>query len=138
MDNYGKLYKEHTAVLKHREWRGFKDTMYDYYRWLVTWKDMIKMVLKAPISTVKGIWRYRWMASYLSAPSFIDRHVAGLRGPQLRMAHLHYNMIVKTINFSVKKLIFAESTFSIFSILAASFAAQFGQSSPVIVYLNFI
>ena len=49
MDNYGKLYKEHTAVLKHREWRGVKDTMYDYYRWLVTWKDMIKMVLKAPV-----------------------------------------------------------------------------------------
>ena len=54
MKNYGKLYKEHTAILKHREWRGFKDTMYDYYRWLITWKDMIKMVLKAPISTVKG------------------------------------------------------------------------------------
>ena len=84
MKNYGKLYKEHTAILKHREWRGFKDTMYDYYRWLITWKDMIKMVLKAPISTVKGLWRYRWMASYLSAPSFVDRHVAGLRGPQLR------------------------------------------------------
>ena len=29
MANYGKLYKEHTAILKHREWRGFKDTMYD-------------------------------------------------------------------------------------------------------------
>ena len=50
MDNYGKLYKEHTSVLKHREWRGFKDTMYDYYRWLVTWKDMIKMVMKAPVT----------------------------------------------------------------------------------------
>lgn len=106
MKNYGKLYKEHTAILKHREWRGLKDTMYDYYRWLVTWKDMIKMVLKAPISTVKGIWKYRWMASYLSAPSFVDRHVAGLRGPQLRMAHLHYNMIVKhttnLINISLR------------------------------------
>ncbi len=106
MDNYGRLYKEHTALLKHREWRGFKDTMYDYYRWLVTWKDMIVMVLKAPVSTVKGIWRYRWMSSYLSAPSFIDRHVAGLTGPQLRMAHLHYNMIVKhttkLINISLK------------------------------------
>ena len=94
MNNYGKLYKEHTAILKHREWRGFKDTMYDYYRWLVNWKDMIVMVLKAPVSTVKGIWRYRWMASYLSAPSFVDRHVAGLRGAHLRIAHLHYNMIV--------------------------------------------
>ena len=95
MDNYGRLYKEHTAVLKHREWRGFKDTMYDYYRWLVNWKDMIVMVLKAPVSTVKGLWRYRWMASYLSAPSFVDRHVAGLRGSHLRIAHLHYNMIIK-------------------------------------------
>lgn len=95
MDNYAKLYKDHTALLKHREWRGVKDTAYDYYRWLVTWKDMIKMVLKAPVSTVKGLWNYRWMASYLAAPAFVDRHCAGLRDPQLRMAHLHYNMIVK-------------------------------------------
>ena len=95
MADMGKLYKDRTAILKHREWRGFKDTMYDYYRWLITWKDMIKMVLKAPVSTVKGLWKYRWMASYLSAPSFVDRHVMGLRGPQLRIAHLHYNMIVK-------------------------------------------
>lgn len=96
MANLGNLYKkDRTAVLKHREWRGFKDTMYDYYRWLITWKDMIAMVLKAPVSTVKGLWRYRWMASYLSTPSFVDRHTMGLRGPQLRIAHLHYNMIVK-------------------------------------------
>jgi len=96
MANLGDLYsKDRKAVLKHREWRGFKDTMYDYYRWLVTWKDMIKMVLKAPISTVKGLWKYRWMASYLSTPSFIDRHTAGLRGTHLRIVHLHFNMIVK-------------------------------------------
>lgn len=92
---YGDLYQEHTALLKHREWRGGKDTAYDYYRWLVTWKDMIKMVLKAPISTVKGLWRYRWMASYLTTPAFIDRHTAGLRGTHLKIAHIHYNMIVK-------------------------------------------
>ena len=84
MNNYGKLYKEHTAILKHREWRGFKDTMYDYYRWLVNWKDMIVMVLKAPVSTVKGIWRYRWMASYLSAPSFVDRQYTASASGQLR------------------------------------------------------
>ena len=95
MSEYGKLYEEHTTILKHREWRGVKDTLYDYYRWLITWKDMIVMCLKAPVSIVKGLWRYRWMASYLSTPSFIDRHCAGLRGPHLRMAHLHYNMIVK-------------------------------------------
>ena len=47
--NLGKLHKDKTGILKHREWRGLKDTMYDYYRWLITWKDMIVMVLKAPV-----------------------------------------------------------------------------------------
>ena len=33
MDELGKLYTDdRKAILKHREWRGFKDTMYDYYR----------------------------------------------------------------------------------------------------------
>ena len=96
MADFGKLYSDdRKAILKHREWRGFRDTMYDYYRWLITWKDMILMVLKAPISTIKGLWKYRWMASYISTPAFIDRHTAGLRGTHLRIVHLHFNMIVK-------------------------------------------
>ena len=66
--NLGKLHEDKTGLLKHREWRGISDTLYDYYRWLITWKDMAVMVAKAPVSTVKGIWNYRWMASYLSAP----------------------------------------------------------------------
>ena len=96
MADLGKLYSDdRKAILKHREWCGFRDTMYDYYRWLITWKDMILMVLKAPVSTIKGLWKYRWMASYLSTPAFIDRHTAGLRGTHLRIVHLHFNMIVK-------------------------------------------
>lgn len=95
MKGLGDLHQSKTGLLKHREWRGFKDTLYDFYRWLITWKDMIKMVLKAPVATVKGLWKYRWMSSYLTAPSFVDRHTEGLRGPQLRMTHLHFNMIIK-------------------------------------------
>lgn len=93
--NLGKLHEDETGILKHREWRGIADTLYDYYRWLVTWKDMGVMVAKAPVSTVKGLWNYRWMASYLSAPAWIDRHTEGLRGPQLKMTHLHMNGLVK-------------------------------------------
>ena len=95
MAGLGKLYRDKDAVLKHREWRGFRDTMYDFYRWLVNWKDILKFVFRQPVSVVKGLWRYRWMASYLTVPAFVDRHLQGLRGPQLRMAHLHFNMIVK-------------------------------------------
>ena len=92
---YKNLHQDKTGLLKHREWRGFKDTFVDYWRWLVTWKDMIVMVLKNPVAVAKGLWRYRWMATYLSTPAFVDRHTEGLRGPQLLMTHLHFNMIVK-------------------------------------------
>lgn len=93
--NLGKLHQDKTGLLKHREWRGLDDTLYDYYRWLITWKDMIVMVLKAPVSTVRGLWNYRWMASYLSAPAFVDRHMEGLRGTHLRIAHLHFDLLIK-------------------------------------------
>lgn len=43
---YKNLHQDKTGLLKHREWRGFKDTLVDYWRWLVTWKDMVVMVLK--------------------------------------------------------------------------------------------
>ncbi len=95
MSGLGNLHNDKTGIYKHREWRGVKETLYDYYRWLITWKDMIKMVLQGPVATVKGLWKYRWMSSYLSTPAFIDRHTEGLRGPQLRMTHLHFNMIIK-------------------------------------------
>ena len=93
--NLGNLHQDKTGLLKHREWRGISDTLYDYYRWLITWKDMAVMVAKAPVSTVKGIYNYRWMASYLSAPAWIDRHTEGLRGTQLRITHLHFNGLVR-------------------------------------------
>ncbi|MEG1268410.1 MAG: 2-hydroxyacyl-CoA dehydratase family protein [Oscillospiraceae bacterium] len=90
----GNLYTGKMA-LKHREWRGFKDTMYDFGQWLVTWKDLIYFVLRAPVKITKGIFRYRWMASYLTTPAFIDRHTLGQRGTQLRITHMHFGTIIK-------------------------------------------
>lgn len=34
--NLGKLHEDKTGLLRHREWRGISDTLYDYYRWLIT------------------------------------------------------------------------------------------------------
>lgn len=97
MANLGNLYTDKTGILKHREWRGVKDTAYDYYRWLITWKDLIMFVGRDPVVTVKAIFRYRWMTSYLSAPAYIDRHMLGLRGTPLRVGHMHFNAIIKAI-----------------------------------------
>lgn len=78
-----------------REWRGTKDTAYDFVKWLQVWKDMSLMVAKAPVKSAKGVWKYRWMASYLQTPAFVDAQLIGLRGPQLRIAREHMNQIVR-------------------------------------------
>ncbi len=83
--NLGKLYNGKMA-LKRREWRGFKDTMYDFSRWLRCYGTLSKLFLRHPISMTRALFRYRWMSSYLTAAAFIDRHTIGLRGNELRYA----------------------------------------------------
>ncbi len=97
MKNLANLRKDKTGIFKHREWRGFKDTFYDFGRWLITWKDLIKFVGKSPIKVVKALKSYRWMASYLTTPAFVDRATSGMRDTELRATHLHYNAIVKKL-----------------------------------------
>ena len=89
------LYQDKTGLRTRREWRGVCDTAYDFYRWCVNWKDMIKFVMRSPVQIVKGLFKYRWMATYLTVPAFVYRQLEGMRGPQLRMGHLIYNMVVK-------------------------------------------
>lgn len=78
---------------KRREWRGFKDTWYDYVEWLKTWKMLISFSMKP--NNIKGFFRYRWMSNYLAVPDFFDRHTEGMRGTQLRLAHTGLGLIVK-------------------------------------------
>jgi len=75
-----------------REWRGVADTWYDYTCWLVNWRNMIAMLLNW--QCLKAFFRYRYMQNYLAVPDFIDRHTEGLRGPQLRIAHMEFDFIV--------------------------------------------
>lgn len=93
--NLGLTYIDKTGVRRWREWRGIKDTLVDYGWWCVMWKDMIKFVLRSPVQVVKGIFRYRWMLTYLTLPQFIDRQLEGMRGVQLRAGHMLYDIIIK-------------------------------------------
>lgn len=80
---------------KRREWRGIKDTLYDYFKWLGTWKVLICFMVKP--NNLRGFFRYRWMGNYLSVPDFFDRHTEGMRGVQLRMAHIGLGLIVSDV-----------------------------------------
>ena len=90
-------YYDKTGVAKYREWRGVKDTLYDYGAWLQNLGMMGLMVGKAPVRVVKGMWEYRWMGSFLGTFMFIDRLYEGYRGQELRIAHEGMHAIVGSL-----------------------------------------
>jgi len=97
-DQFGKFYTD-GRVRKRREWRGFRDTMYDYFRWLGIMKILSGFIIKP--RNLKAMFRYRWMANYLAVPMMIDRFTQGLRGEYLRIAHIEQDLIV----YDVAKLL---------------------------------
>lgn len=64
-ENFGKFYTE-GKVRNRREWRGVKDTLYDYSRWLHIMTILAKFIVKP--RNIKAMFRYRWMANYLAVP----------------------------------------------------------------------
>ncbi len=96
-------YIDKTGVAKYREWRGVKDTLYDYSQWLNNLLAMGAMVASSPVNIMKGFWEYRWMGSYLGTFMFIDRLFEGYRGTELRVAHMNMHSIVQSLT---KKIAF--------------------------------
>lgn len=93
----GKLYKKKTAIYKHREWRGLKDTWVDYCQWARLWGLLIRWLFAHPIQNIKAIFRYRWMYTYLTVPSFFDRMMSGMRGAELKAARYNMNTLVVAV-----------------------------------------
>ena len=90
-------YQPKTGLYKHREWRGFKDTMYDFFMWLQLWGILLAWVLKHPIQNIKALFRYRWMYTYLTVPAFFDRIMSQMRGAGLRGARNNMNTLAKIV-----------------------------------------
>lgn len=104
-EKLGNLYNG-TKVRKRREWRGFKDTWYDYTRWLKIMGVLLKFMAKP--RNVKAFFRYRWMLNYLAVPMMIDKHTAGLRGNHLRIAHEEYDLVADDIAKMLGKIFRAD------------------------------
>lgn len=92
----GDLYSGDKRYMKHREWRGFKDTMYDYWRWLKLLGMLGKTLMPVAPQMMKALKRYRWMVSYLTTPAFVDRHTVGLRKYELRYTHMQFYAVLQT------------------------------------------
>lgn len=79
-------------VRKRREWRGLKDTLYDYARWLYIMSILAKFIAKP--RNIKAMFRYRWMANYLATPHMVDKFTMGLRDEALRIVHTSMDFVV--------------------------------------------
>ena len=97
-----------TAIYRRREWRGLRDTAYDFTKWAQLWVILIRWALAHPAQNVKAVLRYRWMFSYLCVPSFFDRLCAGQCGAGLRAARLNLNHMAKDVTDTLTTIFSAD------------------------------
>ena len=95
----GKIYSDKLKVRRRREWRGVKDTFYDYTRWLYLMGVLGKFIMVP--RNVKGFFRYRWMMSYLFVPHGMDKFTVGLRDEALRIAHTSFNFVIADVTQAI-------------------------------------
>ena len=84
----GRLYRKGAMATVRREWRGMKDTAYDYKEWLRMWGMLLGTFSKDLIPALNTTFWYRWMISYMCCVGFMDKNTMGLRGSNLQMSHL--------------------------------------------------
>ena len=84
----GKLYRKGAMATVRREWRGVKDTAYDYKEWLRMWGMLLATFSKDLIPALNTTFWYRWMISYMCCVGFMDKNIMGQRGSALQMSHL--------------------------------------------------
>jgi benzoyl-CoA reductase/2-hydroxyglutaryl-CoA dehydratase subunit BcrC/BadD/HgdB len=90
----GTIYNGKMAY-RRREWRGIKTTWVDFIEWLKIWGVLISFTTKAPVKIAKSFFEYRWMASYLAAPAFVDKLSQGQRGAQHKISRKEFAAIIK-------------------------------------------
>ena len=84
----GRLYRKGAMATVRREWRGVKDTAYDYKEWLRMWGMLLGTFSKDLIPALNTTFWYRWMISYMCCVGFMDKNTMGQRGSNLQMSHL--------------------------------------------------
>ena len=96
---YGVLFND-GLVRKRREWRGIKDTLYDFSRWLYLWYIVIDVTLSK--GAVKGLFRYRWLTNYIVVPHLMDKFTIGMRDETLRITHTAMDFVIKDVASLIK------------------------------------
>ena len=99
----GRLYRKGAMATVRREWRGIKDTAYDFYEWARMWVMLLMTFSKDLIPALNSALHYRWMISYFCCHGFMDKNIMGLRGRALKMAHI---LIYDIFRYVAENLVF--------------------------------
>ena len=99
----GRLYRKGAMATVRREWRGIKDTAYDFYEWARMWGMLLMTFSKDLIPALNSALHYRWMISYFCCHGFMDKNIMGLRGRNLRMTHI---LIYDIFRYVAENLVF--------------------------------
>lgn len=99
----GRLYRKGAMATVRREWRGIKDTAYDFYEWARMWAMLLMTFSKDLIPALNSALHYRWMISYFCCHGFMDKNLMGLRGSNLRMSHI---LIYDVFRYVAENLVF--------------------------------
>ena len=84
----GRLYKAGSMATVRREWRGIKDTAYDFWEWARMWGMLLGTFSKDLVPALNATFYYRWWISYFCCHGFLDKNLMGMRGSNLRMSHM--------------------------------------------------
>ena len=136
----GRFYSAEHRAFRAREWRGFRDTFYDFFRWLYLYGFMAAKLGCHPILMVKAMLRYRWMVSYLTAAHMVDRHTMGLRGKELRYAHNQFFSVLHNSVLGVRDIILRDKNLRPNSKHAAKLrenTVMFDEMTPHLIMMGF-
>ena len=136
----GRYYDAEHRAFRAREWRGFKDTFYDFFRWLYLYGFMAVKLGCHPILMVKSMLRYRWMVSYLTAAHMVDRHTMGLRGKELHYAHNQFFSVLHNSVIGVRDIIVRDKNLRPNSKRAAKLrenTVMFDEMTPHLIMMGF-
>lgn len=79
----GRFYSAEHRAFRAREWRGFRDTFYDFFRWLYLYGFMAAKLGCHPILMVKAMLRLDGVLSHRSAHGRPPHHGAARQGAAL-------------------------------------------------------
>ena len=136
----GRFYDANHRAFRAREWRGFRDTFYDFFPLALSLRLHGRKAGLSPHPHGKAMMRYRWMVSYLTAAHMVDRHTMGLRGKELRYAHNQFFSVLHNSVLGVRDIIVRDENLRPNSKRAAKLrenTVMFDEMTPHLIMMGF-